>query len=385
MKEKMTTLDELKKNISLLASVEESDVPFISCYLNIEAGPTSWQKTFNNRVHILRRILKGSNLLDFEDALGKIETYLLTELLPDAKGVAIFSRGLTGGSFMMPMQFAAPLPNWIVVNPTPNIYHLMELKDNYHRYIILLANAQRARILEVNLGAVTIQAWLNHSELQMRVGSEWTRSHYQIHQMHRGDRFLHEKISVLEQLMFAGGHSHLILAGDPDNTERIRHALPSALSEKLVDMIPTSKHTQQTDIVMATLSSFIEHEEQESQSIAEQLIIGLRSHNLACAGSIDSLKALREGKVDILVMASNYQPDPGWICTACNISSTEAPETCECPVCGKSSVRPLDIKEELLRLAVQWERPVEVVEHSDELMSLGGIGCLLHTTLPSSN
>ena len=209
MKKKMTTLDELKHNITLLvASVEETDVPFISCYLNLEGGMTSWQETLDERVHIPRRILKGSDLSDFDQALSEIKTYLMNELLPETKGVAIFARSLLGGSFMMPMQFAAPLPDWIVVNPTPNIYHLMELKDNYHRYIISLANAGRARIMEVNLGAVTTQAWLNHSELQMRVGSEWTRSHYQIHQMHRGDRFLHEKISVLQPLMRAGGHSH---------------------------------------------------------------------------------------------------------------------------------------------------------------------------------
>lgn len=380
MKKEMTTLDELKQNITLLASVEESDVPFISCYLNLEDGPTSWQETLNHRVHILKRILKGSDRSDFEDALAKIETYLMTELLPDTKGVAIFARGHLGGSFMMPMQFAAPLPNWIVINPTPNIYHLMELKDNYHRYIILLAKAERARIMEVNLGAVTTQAWLNHSELQMRVGSEWTRSYYQIHQMHRGERFLHEKISVLEQLVHAGGHSHLILAGDPEITERIRHALPNALADKLVDMIPTRNHDQQKDMVMATLSSFIEHEEKESQSIAEQLITGLRSQNLAVAGSTASLEALRLDKVDILVMASDYQPDPGWFCTDCRALGTEAPETSECPQCGKSAVRPLDIKEELLRLAGQRERPVEVVEHSDALLSLGGVGCLLRTS-----
>jgi len=385
MKQKMTTLDELKHNIALLASVEESGVPFISCYLNLEGGMTSWQETLDDRVHILRRILKGSDLSDFDEALGKIETYLMTELLPETKGVAIFARGRLGGTFMMPMQFAAPLPDWIVVNPTPNIYHLMELKDNYHRYIILLANAGRARILEVNLGAVTTQAWLNHSELQMRVGSEWTRNHYQIHQMHRGDRFLHEKISVLEQLMCAGGHSHLILAGDPDITERIRHALPNTLADKLVDMIPTSKHDQQADIVMATLSSFIEHEEKESQSIAEQLIAGLRSQNLAAAGSAACLKALRRDEVDILIMASDYQPDPGWNCTDCHASGTEAPETSECPECGKSAVRPMDIKEELLRLAGQQERLVEVVEHSDALMSLGGVGCLLRTAPVNSD
>ena len=38
-----------------------------------------------------------------------------------------------------------------------------------------------------------------------------------------------------------------------------------------------------------------------------------------------------------------------------------------------------NIKEELLRLAGQKERPVEVVNNSDALMSLGGVGCLLRT------
>jgi hypothetical protein len=40
-------------------------------------------------------------------------------------------------------------------------------------------------------------------------------------------------------------------------------------------------------------------------------------------------------------------------------------------------MRPLDVREEILRLAGQAERPVEIVEQSDALMSLGGVGCLL--------
>ena len=39
----MTTLDELKQHITLLASVEESDAPFISCYLNLENGQAGWR------------------------------------------------------------------------------------------------------------------------------------------------------------------------------------------------------------------------------------------------------------------------------------------------------------------------------------------------------
>lgn len=377
----LTTLDELTQNITLLASVEHTDAPLISCYLNLENGQTSWRDVLDERARILRRILRGNDLADLEEALGKIEAWLASDLLPGAKGVAIFTRGTFGGSFMLPMQFAASLPNWIAVYPTPNIYHLVELKDNYHRYVVLLAKPDRACILEVNLGAATIQAWIDQPDLRVRVGQEWVRSQYQVHQAHRGDRFVREKIAVLEQLMRAGGHTHLILAGDPEITGRVRHALPKDVADKLVDIIPTTVRDQQADVVMATLSSFIEHEEQESRSVAEHLIEGLRSQNLAVAGSADTLDALRWGEVDTLVMASGYQPDPGWTCTACRAIGTEPPETSVCPQCGEPSTRPMDVREALLRLAGQFERPVEVVEHCNALMSLGGVGCLLRTHL----
>jgi stalled ribosome rescue protein Dom34 len=37
----------------------------------------------------------------------------------------------------------------------------------------------------------------------------------------------------------------------------------------------------------------------------------------------------------------------------------------------------VDVREALVRLAGQLECPVEVVEESEALMSLGGVGCLL--------
>ena len=377
----MTTLDELKRQITLLASVKESDAPFISCYLNLENGQTGWRDVLEERGRILRRTLKGDDLTDLEEALGNIEAWLSAELLPEAKGVAIFARGTCGGSFLLPMQFTAPLPNWIAVYPTPNIYHLVELKDDYHRYVVLLALPNRACIVAVNLGAATIQAWIDQSELRTRVGSEWTRIHYHVNQAHRGDRFVHEKIAVLEQLMHAGGHSHLILAGDPEITARVRHAMPKNLAEKLVDVAPASARDRQTEVVILTLSSFIEHEKHENRTIAERLIDGLHSQNLAVAGSAATLDALRWGEVDTLVMASSYQPDPGWTCTACRAIGTEPAETSVCPHCGNLSVRPMDVRETLLRLAGELECTVEVVQHAEELLSLGGVGCLLRTHL----
>ena len=68
----LTTLDELKRHIALLSSVEETDASFVSAYINLEHGSMSWRKTLDERARILRRILKGDDLVDFEEAVGKI-------------------------------------------------------------------------------------------------------------------------------------------------------------------------------------------------------------------------------------------------------------------------------------------------------------------------
>jgi len=373
----LTTLDELHQHISVLANVSETGSPFFSFYLELGTGKEEGLDVVHKRANVLRKILKGSHLSDFEESLERVERWLDTELLPDAKGVAIFVRGSEGGQFMLPMQFAAPLPSLVVVYPTPNIYHLVELKDQYHRYVVLLTLPDRSTIFEVNLGLATTKAWLEYPELQQRVGSEWSRSHYQIHRSQRGERYLQEKIAILEKLMQAGGQSHLILAGEPKMTAKVLQALSPELQEKVIDRISANQRDQHSDVVLATLSSFIDHEERESLAVADALMEGVRQQNLAVAGSAATLAALQWGDVDTLVMETAYQPDPGWTCTQCNTLGTAAPETPTCQKCGAQGVRPLNIKEAILRLAERSDCSVEVVEHSTALKSLGGVGCLL--------
>ena len=82
----LTNLDELKRHISVLASVEATDAPFVSAYFNLEERLAGWRETLDERAYVLRRVLKGDTRADFEDALSKIENWLTTELHPDATG-----------------------------------------------------------------------------------------------------------------------------------------------------------------------------------------------------------------------------------------------------------------------------------------------------------
>jgi protein required for attachment to host cells len=375
--EPLTTMDALRHHIATLACVEETAAPFVSCYLNLEQGKGSYTKVLEDRAAAVRSTLERTAHADFDAAMRQINAYLAENVRPDAKGVAIFSRHIRAGAFFLPLQFAAPLPDWIAVYDVPNLFHLMALKDTYHRYIVLLATRLWVRILEVNLGAATVQAWTEQPQLRERVGREWSKEHYASHRRERTSRFLKEQIDLLGHLMAKGRHTHLILAGDPQLTGEIRRALPKHVVAKLIDTIPAASRDAQEDVVTATLSAFVEWEEQESQAIAARWVKGIRIQTRAVAGATACLEALRQRRADSLLLAQDAPPKRGWICAACHAMRIEQKAPDACPECGKETARLIDPMAELVRLAGQQDCPIEVVAHCDPLMALGGVGCLL--------
>lgn len=366
----------LQKQIRTLVALEETNAPVISCYLTLSEEPLDWRIAFDLRLQVVRRTLRGDARWDFEEALERIETFLNTELAPESRSVAIFARG-GEKPFFLPLQFQVELPTWVVVNSTPNIYHLVELKDTYHRFVVMLTTAETARILEVNLGAVTEEIWRERPTLRKRIGREWTKEHYQSHRREQTDKFLKEKINVLDGLMRAGGHTHLILAGNPRETARLREALPKRLTAKLIDSLHVSGNEQISDVVAATLACFIDAEEMESQSIAKTLQQEILGDGLAVVGTDATLDALRCGQVDVLVIAKPYILDPGWHCSACSMLTVGQAAPRLCPACNASTFHKVDLREELVRLAEQQGASVEVVQQSDQLLQVGGVGALL--------
>ena len=370
-------LKELEKHVRTLAMLPEADAPVISCYLdNRETGQSGYRHTLDEQVGLLRKSLTADMRQHFEEALNPIEAYLRSGVPAGKTGLAIFARG-GQQPFFLPLQFRVPLPNWVSVDTAPNIYHLVELKDTYHRYVALICAEHSARILGVNLGAVTVDVWKQSPELRVRVGRQWARKHYQNHRRLRINRFINELIGVLDQLMSAGGYGHLILAGNPRATSQISNALPRHLAVKVVDVVPASEYDRTKDVVAATLISFIEQEERESLTVAEKLHQEINTHGLAVAGTRASFEALKRGQVDVLVLAKAYEPNTGWVCSACGTAEVERPAPNTCSRCGARRIREFNVKEEMVRMAEQMGSGVEVANHSDALMRLGGVGCLL--------
>jgi len=344
----------LRRHLRELALVEETSSPVVSCYLDLPDGSVAKaRRHVVERARLVERSFVRHERADLKEAFAKVLAYIDSgHVEPSTRGVALFARSGEAPLFKA-LQFRLPLPIRVAVDPLPNIYHLVELEDTYHRFVVVLLTESSARILEVNLGTVTETTWAEQPDTAERVGREWTRERYRSSLRQRSERFLHEQVQLVERLVREGDYRHVLLAGSPRATARFAKAVPKALSGLLVDSVPVSGSSRLGDIVNATLAAFVEQEQKESLAAVEKLRRGLHVDGLAVVGEKASREALEYGQVDTLVIARELDDET--------------------------------MREELVRLATLSGAAIETVADSYTLMQYGGVGCVLRYLRPEQH
>jgi peptide subunit release factor 1 (eRF1) len=209
-----------------------------------------------------------------------------------------------------------------------------------------------------------------------------THKHYQNHRWDRGERFLKEKIGIIERVLAAGGRTHLILAGCPVMTARIAKCLPAHLRAMLMELPPPSSGEEAGDLLAATLSTYRTFEPPEPLDTVAELLTTIRNGGLGAAGTGAVLDALWHCQVDVLVMDRSYEPGQAWSCRHCGCAAATTSPPERCPGCDSSNLQSDDVKAIMVRLADEQSVEVEIVDDSDLLRRLGGVGCLLRYARP---
>ncbi len=373
-------LKNLKQHIKSLITLQESDAPVISCYLNLTDKKALLQFLADKGAE-LNNSISEEERKDLDAVFKLIRSYIDNHQREKVKSIALFYRTGTKPFFKL-LQFNVPLPNQISMGPSPYVFNLIELKDVYYRFVVLLTTESSARICEVNLGEITRQVLMERPSLQRKSLKEWSKMHYQHHRKEPRDRFIDEKIKVLDKLMSRGEYTYLIIAGEPRMIAKIKGKLPPHLKDKLIDTITASERDEINDIVRATLSTFIQFEAQESMNVTDLLLQEIKSHGMAVSGPVASLQALKTGQADLLVLAKDYKIKPGWYCKNCGNIGEIWPDNNNCPVCDSKTLKKIDLMEELVKAAEKYDCQIETVAHSDALKELGGAGCLLRYLTP---
>lgn len=288
-------LNELQQHIQKLATLEEAPEPIVNCYLNVDA---KYRKALTDQVLALKAKMSPEVRVSFWEALGRIEVFLGTAIRNGSQSVAVFSRG-GNQPYFLALQFGARLQNRVTVSNLPHIYPLVEMRDNYYRYVVLISSEESASILEINVGTITEAIRLVRPGLRERVGREWTKEHYQSHSYARNQQFINEQIRSLDQVVTSGEYRYLILAGDGRTVAQLNRALPKRLSNMLISTIRASDKYKTSDLVSASLAAFEEHEEIESLSVVSRLGFEIGTNGAAVKGTQACIEALRDSRAHI--------------------------------------------------------------------------------------
>jgi stalled ribosome rescue protein Dom34 len=249
----------------------------------------------------------------------------------------------------LPLHFAVSLETHFHAGGLPIIYPLVELKDRFNRFVLVITNSEVARILEINLGQVSETLFAERPDLRERLGREWTREHYQNHRHHRDNQFVKEKVAVIERLMAKRGHNALLLAGEPRFVNRLREALPKHLQARIAGEIRIGvREDSLPEVIDLAIQSFLAQENRESHNAVRLLDEAVQRGGLAVVGLQPSLQALATGQADLLVLSDSL---------------------------------PADDREMLVREAARHDTKVETVRASKLLEQNGGVGCLLRYLL----
>ena len=276
---------------------------FFSIYLDLSSqgniGPQ-----LRKLVQSVQPVIDNASIYELFHAESCILDIVSDRLRDEHMGLAVHIRG---GSqpVVHAIAFHVPIQRAIMVDRVPNVVPLIEMRDAFDRYVVLITTESKARIMEIVLGTVTREAWLTRPELRKRVGREWTREHYRNHRRERNDQFINEKIAVIRRLMQKRGYSHLVLAGTRKRVAAVERALPKDLRNRILDVCNLRVADPREKVVRKTINLFVEEELRESAGTLERLRHTLLTGGSAVVGLDDCERAIEEGLVESLVITRN--------------------------------------------------------------------------------
>ncbi|MEO0796784.1 MAG: hypothetical protein AAFX93_16575 [Verrucomicrobiota bacterium] len=354
---------DLNSHLRSLIRIEENDDIVFSFFLNIDED-----EAIGNQVRRLGRKLEAGLQFVSIAHLFQVEAKILDAIGQGIdstfRGIAVHARG-GREPFIKIIAFHVPLKPNAIADFSPNIVPLIELKDSYDRYIVLISTEEEARIVEIVLGSVTREEWLNRPELRKRVGREWTRQHYQNHRRDRDRRFVREKIELLDRLMTQGGYTHLVLAGKVDRIAMIEKALPSHLKQRVIDIRRLGVNDQREKVVAETIKAFVEEETRQSEVHLERLRTCILNGGGAAVGLDKCEAAVRAGVADLIILAASEEEQTKRLRAYHHRTASGEFMTTEKRL------------EDLIELAFRKDLPIEFVPRGSYLDDYDGCGVLL--------
>ena len=289
------------------------------------------------------------------------------------RAVAMFFSGPGGQRTVLPLQF--PMHSMARFAPRPVLSPLIAALDEHSRYCVLIFDKDHARIITVVLGTVEEEVTLHGDVIGRSAVGGWAQANHARHREHH----LHEHARRTVEHLWAIDRSRpihsLVLAGPDEALAVLKRLLPLALSRAVVATIPMEMFAVPSDVVKRVQSIELDAREKKDRDLISELVTDAEKSDHAALGWDDTLEAVGEGRVHMLVLPERTTR-PGVQCPEGHYIATAQVKFC--PLCGEALWETDDIAESAVRAAMATDAQVHfLAPKAGEQLAARGIAAFL--------
>jgi peptide subunit release factor 1 (eRF1) len=264
--------------------------------------------------------------------------------------------------------------NRLSVSNRPHLYPLARLIDQHRRYVVVLADTNRAQIFVFAAGRAVDRRDLENVKTKHSKIGGWSQARLQRHEKNYHLQHAKEVVEMLEKVVRQEEIKHVILAGDEETViPLLRDEMSKAVEEKVIDSLSLGINTPEHELIEESLIAFRRHDSLSDMQKVERLLNEYRGDDLGVAGVAETLAALSNGQVDEMLIASKtegIQYDKEEVAKVLRLYGGE-----------EFSATELDqrvVADELVRRAnTMSAAKVTFIEDSTRLEQMGGVGGFL--------
>lgn len=357
-----------QKDLQELVDFQSEDPPVVSLYLVV--GPTAGTKEAHRAA--LRGLLKEASSGASSKDIEAIEKYFDFEYDWQARAVAVFSCADKG--FWRDFQLDVPVHNKVSVGRRAYVKPLTRLLDAFSRYGVILVDREGARLFQFEMGRLREAAGTLGDEVKRHKQGGFAAARYQRRADEQAAQNLRRAAELANDFFQGVKGSRLIIGGTAETVSQFQGMLPKALQQRVVGTLPLDILAPAGEVRDRTMELIQEVNRVREAELVEKMITAATKGGAAAIGLADTLMALQEHRVHILIVAEEYE-SPGYRCQECNYVSADF--TPQCPFCSGSMEEVEDAVDTAIRRAIDQGIEVEIVPGNEDLEKAGSIGAIL--------
>jgi rubrerythrin len=365
-----------------LAARGPSPWPVVSVYVNTRPVGTS-MTTY--RPYLKKRLTEELKAFkqrspEHESLLvdtARVQHYLDYDLQESTRAAAVFACYGDGDLFdavQIPIDFAEQR---VSVGPLAALYPLMRVADRNHRAAVLVSDTHYARLFTVTLGAVEIRREIRNPALhKAKEAGEGDASHAQRHVDEAWRRHARQAAQALEDLAQESGATWLLIGGEIAILPEIEDALTPAARERLLGPFGWDTRIPEGELAKAVGEAVDERESAHRIARASELTAAA-PHDGAVIGVDAVTQALAAGRVSELFLSDAFPANAeAWACRSCRSFGIGRIPGPACPVCGRTELQAVPLREEFGAQALSQGADVRFVTAASvpEFDAQGGVG-----------